>query len=282
MLIFLLTFSIRARHQVDETDQSAVQDRPLSRPEELGLSQDGHCRREAVGMGPEKAAVPLPLVERITRDFRFSLKEEEELKKLLFAVYPGREPAAKERTESHDRRYGELAYRIGLCYWYYHEETGGRAAAARWFEKAVESRGQEERLPDWWESARIHGKIARHYDHLAKEEDETKRQETYWQFWRDTKTLWKTENFRREAAGIREQLARELLCGLIMRCGELKRRGERREELLELLGELLDFAERSELSDGRKDKIRRQCQKAKLAVDQAFPQNLAAEKASAK
>lgn len=279
MLIFLLAFSIRALNQEYQSERqvrSAGFERLLDQAESLGFAQASQCYEQAVGMEPENVTVLLHFIERVMQDFRFSTEEEEELKKLLFTVYPGQELTAEERMASRDGQYGELAYRIGLCYWYYYEETGGRAAAARWFEKAVESQEQEEQPPDWWESAQIHGKIARYYDRLGREEEESRRREAYWELWRDTKALWGTESLRREETGIREQLAEEILACLIMQSGELYRRGEKEEVLQDMITELLEFTDRAELGEKEKDKICRQCQKAKLAVERAFSQDTTA------
>lgn len=279
MLIFLLAFSIRALNQEYQSERqvrSAGFERLLDQAESLGFAQASQCYEQAAGMEPENVTVLLHFMERVMQDFRFSTEEEEELKKLLFTVYPGQELTAEERMASRDGQYGELAYRIGLCYWYYYEETGGRAAAARWFEKAVESQEQEEQPPDWWESAQIHGKIARYYDRLGREEGESRRREAYWELWCDTKALWGTESLRREETGIREQLAEEILACLIMQSGELYRRGEKEEVLQDMITELLEFTDRAELGEKEKDKICRQCQKAKLAVERAFSQDTTA------
>lgn len=280
MLIFLLTFSIQALNREYESEgqiRSADFERLLDQAESLGFAQASQCYEQAVGMQPENTAVLLHFMERITQDFRFSMEEEEELKKLLFTVYPGQELTAEELMASRGGQYGELAYRIGLCYWYYYEETGGRAAAARWFEKAVEAQEQGKPLPDWWESAQIHGKIARYYDRLGREEGEEGRREAYWELWCDTKTLWGMESLRREGTGIWKQLSEEILACLIMQSGELRRRGEKEERLQNMIEELVEFADRGELGEKEKDKIYRQCQKAKLAVERAFRPNPAAE-----
>ncbi len=275
LLLTTVTFAAGNLHWRDSSEEIAQMQRSydmlLEQADGLGFEQAVSCYERAVGLCPEDSAWCAKLLDRIEADYLFSMEEEETLKKLMFSVPAGSTGTEEEMIEAYASDYGNLAYRIGLMYWYFYEGTGGRSAAAKWFQKAVnwqekmadkadeteaeddtenktltEQEKRSETQGDtalWIESARIHAKIGGYYETLGKQSPDGDKTESISVYWEDLTRLWELDSVKHDSIRIRWEIAQELLSVLIMQSSELKREGisiNRLQEILASIGSFLD------------------------------------------
>jgi serine/threonine-protein kinase len=143
VLFFLVVvlFSAVMLSQKEESEEITPKERYdqlLKQAEGLGLSQ-------AVPYY-EKAALlqmtgdwSLELLDRMMEDYLFTAEEERVLTTLLYLSDGETGRTVSETMQEKPALYGSFAYRLGLAYWYFYEESGGRSAAASWFARAVDS-----------------------------------------------------------------------------------------------------------------------------------------------
>lgn len=275
------------------TDGSTQEEyeRLLGMAKGLGFEQAAVCYEEAAGLCPDDGGWCIDLLDRIEADYLFTAEEEAIVKRLIFAVVPGRSQTVEEILGKDPGTYGEFAYRLGLLYWYFYEGAGGKSAAAQWFEAAVQSQ-EDGGTSDWMEAARIHADIGKYYERLGKTDLNGQSQADELDYWRDLKRLWELDALKEENAGVGRQVAQELLSYLIMRTYDLYRAGETKEELLCIL----ESVEQREAAwreaetengvsngEGKEQREaawpdRQQCEAARAAVERVFAERVYGER----
>ncbi len=265
----------------------------LEQADGLGFGQAVSCYEQAIGLCPEDGVWCDRLLSRIEEDYTFSLEEEGALKKLMFSVPPGRTGTEEELLEDEALEYGELAYRIGIMYWYFYEGSGGRSAAAKWFDRALawqkgqvaegkmiaketefEGIGTQENVdtlqgdsPAWLASAQIHAKIGSYYGTIGKQSPEGDEEGKIEIYWKDLLKLWQLDSLGRDSPGIRYEVARELLSVLIMQSAELEKEGTGIEQMQDLLSSIELFLNENPEPEKMAEACREQYQAAKEALE---------------
>lgn len=275
-------------------------ERLLRQADDLGFSQAVSCYEEAASLNPEDGAWCGALLDRIEADCLFSREEEEALKGLIFSVPQGETCTVLELLEKGSGQYGVLAYRIGLDYWYFYEAAGGRSAASRWFERAVEAQennfreadpkaealredqdggspggdtvsGREAaQSPDWLKAARIYARISSYYEKLGKQGIDGSLQADAKTYWEDLLELWNLESCGQELPWIRREIAKEIMSFLIMQTHELAETGEGQEKIKNVLGEIEKFLREENKSDLAEDECGKQYEAAVEAAERVF------------
>lgn len=239
----------------------------LDQADQLGFEQAVVCYKEAAELFPEYTDWVFHLLERITDDYSFTLEEEQSLKELLYrpagktvnqegrAQQPEQSTALEteqnivlELLRQQEKFYGEFAYELGIAYWYYYEETGGKRAAFQWFSQAVEAGRQQEQngesVGHWLELARIHAKIGTYYEKLGKVDANGIQRASMVIYWEDLEKLWGLEEGA-DSLIIQKQLAEELLSCMILHGYELSEQGKDPKEFQEILRQVEVFAEKN-------------------------------------
>ena len=233
----------------------------------MGFEQAVVCYKEAAELFPEYTDWVFHLLERITDDYSFTLEEEQSLKELLYRPagktvnQEGRTQQPEQSTaleteqnivlellRQQEKFYGEFAYELGIAYWYYYEETGGKRAAFQWFSQAVEAGRQQEQngesVGHWLELARIHAKIGTYYEKLGKVDANGIQRASMVIYWEDLEKLWGLEEGA-DSLIIQKQLAEELLSCMILHGYELSEQGKDPKEFQEILRQVEVFAEKN-------------------------------------
>lgn len=241
--------------------------------EGLGWTEAAVCYEEAAAYGKGQELWCPHLLGRILRDYQFDPAEEETVRKLLYSVAYG-QITQEEAFRSTPKEYGAFAYRLGMAYWYFYEESGGKGAAVKWFEKALgctgDSRKEGNDAPDWYLSAALHVKIGGYYERLGKQDVNGNEKENALVYWRDLKQLWEAEQCGKEAEEVRGKIAGELLRCLIMQAGDLRRLGEKERDICEILEAVQKYMEEWEAELSQKNRLVEQWQMARQAVRRAY------------
>ncbi|RKM55127.1 serine/threonine protein kinase [Butyrivibrio sp. X503] len=108
-------------------------------------------------------------------------KDEDELIRQIM-ITPVENSTVEKRLAQDKDVYAEVAYRYGLAYFYYYNETGNKQMAAKWFQLATSQR----RLPKArQERASRLGKISQYYATIGKESKSGDKEVSYMDFWND-------------------------------------------------------------------------------------------------
>ena len=241
----------------------------LEQAERGGIAQAGSCYRNAAELYPEKEDLYTHFVNRMLQDCRMDQEEERLLQELLYAPASDGVQTVKEALAQDRNTYGRLAYQIGLLYWYFYENSGGKTAASNWFQEAVQSAQEMEEVPDWLQTARIYQRISGYYERIGKENPLGEGAD-YGTLFRDLSALWTEIRFQSTDAGIRVQAAKELLACMIMAASRLQQDGMTKAELSEVIEEIQKLSEEQVLSKEQKEELQRQCKAACASVERTY------------
>ncbi len=244
----------------------------LGEAEGLGFAQAVSCYEEAAALCPDDSAWCASFLDRIGADYSFNAQEEIALKRLLFSSPGGNTATAEELLADSSPEYGELAYRIGLLYWYFYEGAGGRNAAARWFGRAVASQDG-----DGMQAAEIYLRIGAYCETLGKQDIDGNRQADVGVYWNDLSELWSLDEFRQEPFRVQCEAAGELLSLLIMQISELEKDGVSAQQIGEMLESIETFAQENSAQGELAALCLEQCETAREAVERAILQERRAE-----
>lgn len=254
----------------------------LERSEALGFGQAIGCYEEAAKLCPGKNEWCFLLLERVGSDYLFDETEEDVVRKMIYTVLPGENQTFLEDQKiRNNQEYRELAYRLGILYWYFYSGTGGKRAAAKWFAVAADTeKGElESEAPKndrdafpWLESAKIHAKISDYYEKLGKRNEKGDMSAEYSTYWEDLKRLWDLDSLKKEESGVQLHIADELLGCMILHMQEICDAGESYETVKEVLGLLENFFRKpgQEMEQSELEKGKEQCKEAKASVMRVY------------
>lgn len=282
-VLFLFAASIFAAANLGQSEQGEAKaaqaqrsyDMLLEQAEGLGFAQAVSCYEQAAGLCPEDGAWCEGFLARLEADYTFSLEEETALKKLMFSVPPGNAGTEEEVLEKCAPEYGSLAYRIGILYWYFYEGSGGKSAAAKWFDRAIDWQERQETSTEngsasWLESARIHAKIGGYYEILGKQGPDGSERADVGTYWEDLTRLWGLDSLKRDSVRVQCEVAQELLSVLIMQSSELKKEGADAEQLGETLRSIESFLSEHPEAEQIAEESEERCRAAGEALERTF------------
>ncbi len=244
---------------IDEEERERSFARLLRTAQGLGLEEAADCYAQAAALMPADSRWYLELLDRILADGVFDREEEEMLAGLIYQLPAGESKSVLDLLTEQAEDYSLVAYRLGNAYWYYYDGSGGRGAAACWYQRSAEAgEGQDWK---WLKSAGIMARISSYYSGLKQN-----RKADTAAYWTDLKALWAQYVEEDEELSLREQAAQELLSMLIMNASEIKETGETLEEAGRLLGELEKFQKEVGSEDGEKPVWTEELKAAKRAV----------------
>ena len=189
------------------------------------------------------------------------------------------------QKSTNNSAYRELAYRMGMLYWYFYSGTGGKRAAANWFEAAVDLQrkqvesGEQKENKDaceqesaWLESAKIHAEISGYYERLGKRDAEGFMGAKYSSYWEDLKRLWALDSLEKEGRGVQLHVADELLGCMLFHMQEIYESGESYETVKKLLELLENFFQRTgkEMEATDLEKAKEQCNEARVSIMRVY------------
>ncbi len=207
----------------------------LAQAEYLGFEQAVHCYEKVILEHPQNGRAYQGLLSRITEDGSFSLEEEEILRKILYENYGGQGQTVLEELQKNAEAYGNFAYETGIAYWYYFEGSGGRSAAASWFEEAEDFGKKMEKEPLWIEMAAIHARIGSYYGKLLAGDEQEKYLPLYWE---DLSGLYRSEKLQTER--IHLQIENELLDFMILHFHVFTSQEDKRKEAETIIEEIIE------------------------------------------
>ncbi|MCC8103886.1 MAG: serine/threonine protein kinase [Clostridiales bacterium] len=237
----------------------------------MGFSQAMECYKQAFELCPGDANCFLQLLVQGMADGLFDAEEEHHVNELIYAIPSGSENTALELLAADKSAYGLFTYRMGLAYWYYYDGTGGKSAAAWWFQLAIASQ-KSDSSADWFGNALILAKIGSYYGMLGSTSMEEEREAKEWDYWNDLKELWYLYQQQEENAEIRIKTAEKLLSLMVLKSGVLREYGASWEETTEILLAIEEFLAEETMRDDEKEheKLKEQGAAARSALERTY------------
>ncbi|SFU85422.1 serine/threonine protein kinase [Butyrivibrio sp. M55] len=136
---------------------------------------------KAIAMQPENKDAYIDLLDNFFLiDDNFSEEEDKQLRSIL--ITPTKEGTVEEALAKNKDAYAEIAYKLGIAYYYCYKEEGNKQMAIKWLEIAAEnnklSTAQQER-------AKRLGKIAGYYNVIGNSTKTGDKVVSYKEFWGD-------------------------------------------------------------------------------------------------
>ncbi|MCC8049218.1 MAG: serine/threonine protein kinase [Clostridiales bacterium] len=236
----------------------------------LGFVQAIECYRNASALFPADEEWYLCLIAQMTADGLFEESEEEVLKELIYSMQPGNSSTALELLEENAQSYGLVTYRLGLAYWYFYEGSGGKSAAAWWFQKSLAS--QENSSESWTSTAEILARIGSYYGMLGSTDMDEERLRIEWNYWTDLQELWRLYLSQQEDEKICCENAEELLSLLVLHAYDLRQNGESEEAMKEVISDIEEYLAEDFLTvdDTEPEKLKDMVRAANEAIERAF------------
>lgn len=275
LLVVTILFSVKTMtaelKESKKTEEQLYMDL-LVQSESLGLEQAYLCYEQASDLYPGDYVWVNQFVKRMLQDYLFDPKEEMYWNQLLFRTVSEEGWTVKELLQMKQEAYAELAYQIGLAYWYYYEDTGGKYAAHKWFGEAAEYSQLLNIQPVWTEIVQIHIKIGSYYEQLGRNTPENKQEFSAQIYWEDLTKLWNLKSIQKEKVQLKYQIAEEMLACMILYGSELVQASIVRQDLEEWILVLKQFARDAKLTDSVKTELLMQCEEAGKALERSYAQ----------
>lgn len=196
--------------------------------------------RQAIRLEPGRAEGYLELLDRVLLVVGedgvlcFSKEDDRYLRGLL-----GTEGADgktwEETLREHREEYDQLAYRLGLAYYYDYEGEGQKSYAVKWLQVAADS----PTLPvSFRERAKRLGTIAEYYARLGVADKAGDVGVSYLDYWKDLKELTKGNVAELDNAVTAMRIYRELALQVALRAQEFQKAGVEQVEMEEQLSEI--------------------------------------------
>ncbi len=147
---------------------------------------------EAICLNPAKETGYLMLLESFLEDARLSEEEDISLRTVLKEGDAGgkcNEEALRENVQG----YVQVSYEMGMAYWYFYEEEGGKTYAGSWFRKVLEMQGNAFAEEKYLVRSRIYEKIGSYRAKLWQSSKSGEKMFSYRAYWEDLMELFQIQ-----------------------------------------------------------------------------------------
>lgn len=195
----------------------------------------------AINLNPEKAEAYIGILENvILEDGYMTSDEDKTLHKILYSSSEGRSRQNIEHLKMNDEEYGEVAYQLGIAYFYYYESSGDKAASATWFKDVLESEIEDEKQ---LKKAELLGRIAEYYNDLKKENKDGDSAVSYEEYWEDLDDLTKGNIVEEDNAVTALRMYNEVINQITTNTKKFKEAGITRAQIDEKIGDIRNHIE---------------------------------------
>ena len=181
----------------------------------------------ALFCAPEGKQAYLQYLEQAGSDGILTKKEEEQFRSMLHTIPLGKSETYEELLAANPEAYGEIAFRLGMLYWFGYEGEEGRRIAAGWFGKMEAALGKlpENRERKEWElRAELFGHVSTYFERLGRGDETEDSQNLELRYWEDLKQILALQE-EQEYAVTELQFFRETLNQVIFLSEELYQAG---------------------------------------------------------
>lgn len=168
------------------------------------------------------------LLDIYLEDDKFSAGEEEKMWEALGISEKGIDNMADSR---------EFAYQLGLAYWYFYEENGGKKYALPWFKKAAEaSEGEMDHAHQL--RAQVFLRIGGYYEKLGQKDVSGDKREIYKKYWADLMELKDSSISEIDNNVTQLRLMNEIVTQIYIHCADFREIGVTKTQMEEVLEDI--------------------------------------------
>lgn len=192
--------------------------------------------QQALFLEPARKEAYLQYLDAADNDGIFSQKEEEAFRVMIHTIPLGQAVTYEEILAGNNRTYGEVAYRIGIVYWFYYKSSDGKRIAGGWLAKSkkiLEKLPGDREKEDWENGAEIFAHMSTYYEQLGKEYEPGEGENPAVKYWEDFVQILKLKEEGVLQDSIELQFLNEAMGQLIFLAEELYQSGVTVAELKE-------------------------------------------------
>lgn len=191
--VFFLVFSVFANFKVYRIATGQYSN--YMEQAEIAASEDKKIDyyTKAIRLNPKKDSAYLELINTFVRDEFFSVEEDKILSEILNASTKEDNDTFLNILKKNQTGYGEVAYSLGMAYWYYYEQVPARKPmSVKWFQDAADVKLTDEE-DDKAARAKVFSRIGEYYLELGKKNMAGDVNVTYKDYWEDLILLLKDD-----------------------------------------------------------------------------------------
>lgn len=229
----------------------------------------------AIQLEPDNERAYLEFLDRvILEDDVLSVQEDETIRQILITDCGGL--TCEERLRSNEAGYAEVAYRLGIAYFYCYEESGNKVMAAKWLDLASKSETLDE--PQVLR-AQCLSKISGYYAKIGHENKAGDAMVSYRDFWDDMSEATDGDIAQTDNSTTALIVYREMCNQIYTNAVNFKNAGVTQSELQEQIQNITDRLESDivvtdlsglERITDLKEQVETACKYAQQAVSNAF------------
>lgn len=214
--------------------------------------------RQALFLEPSRREAYLQYLDSADNDGVFSQEEEEALRVMIYTIPLGQTETYEEILAKNSASYGEVAYQIGMTYWFYYKSEDGKRIAGGWFAKArdvLDGLPENRRKEEWETRAEVFAHMSTYFQQLGQEDQtgEANLAETYW---RDFVRILKLKEKEAPLDVLELQFLKEAMGQMIFLTEELWQEGISIGELKETMGYVMERMSVTETENGDKELVK--------------------------
>lgn len=151
---------------------------------------------QALFCAPGRKQAYLQYLEQADSDGVMSKMEEEQFRVLLHTIPLGKEETYEELLAKNPSAYGEVAFRLGMLYWYSYELEDGRRIAAGWLTKAetaLQKLSEKRERKEWEVQTEIFTHMSTYFESLGTKNEAEEKQGLEIKYWEDLNRILEME-----------------------------------------------------------------------------------------
>lgn len=207
--------------------------------------------KKAISLDPGQEVAYLTLLDFFLQDELFSLDEDQLLSQILNSTSQKERESCLYRLKKNREGYREVAYEIGMAYWYYYEQESARKRmSVKWFQDVAALSGQGKEQAKYMRAVTF-SRIGQYYDQLGRKNRAGDVTVTYKNYWEDLTLLIKEEIEKKDNQITALRLYEEISSAVCIRTKEFQDAGIREQQLEDMLDEIEEKVKQDQSDDSQ-------------------------------
>lgn len=205
--------------------------------------------KKAIYLDPGQEMAYLTLLDFFLQDEIFSLDEDQLLSQIINNTSQKERESCLYQLKKNQEGYREVAYEIGMAYWYYYEQESARKRmSVKWFQDAAALSGKGKGQAKYMRAVTF-SRIGQYYDQLGRKNRAGDVTVTYKNYWEDLTLLIKEEIEKKDNQITALRLYEEISSAVCIRTKEFQDAGIREQQLEDMLDEVEEKVKQNQSGD---------------------------------
>lgn len=205
--------------------------------------------KKAIYLDPGQEMAYLTLLDFFLQDELFSLDEDQLLSQILNSTSKKESESCLYQLKKNQEGYREVAYEIGMSYWYYYEQESARKRmSVKWFQDVAALSGKGNGQAKYMRAVTF-SRIGQYYDQLGRKNRAGDVTVTYKNYWEDLTLLIKEEIEKKDNQITALRLYEEISSAVCIRTKEFQDAGIQEQQLEDMLDEVEEKVKQDQSGD---------------------------------